>query len=63
MDFPSFELSLDDMDSVEEQLLFDGDAMNDILLTINPTDIEDKPKDNSIPQTDSDTGSHFAEEN
>ena len=51
------------MDFVEEQLLFDNDDMDDILLTIDPTDIEDEPNDNSIPQTDTDTGSYFEEVN
>ena len=48
MAFPSFDLKIEDMEFVNNELLFSSDDMDDILLTIDPTDIQNQFKD--IPE-------------
>ena len=57
MDFPSFDLGDENMAFVEENLLFNSDDIDDLLLTIDPTDIQNELPDVSALTADTDINS------
>ena len=51
MSFPNFDLGVNDINVCAEEYLFDNDGMDDILMTISPTVLENK--ENAFPDIQS----------